>query len=176
MASSRVNAAEGPRQRETRRTVQRTVLDARQKLTSSSGTRATFDYELLDDYAEARLTSVVPTLLLLAILSSAAVLWIPPTIAALWASAVGIANLGIALICRHFRAQRGGTFNPRRWTQTFVVGETIYGLAWATLPILTISGGGQDIQIIIFAMLLVGIAANAVATRTLPSATLVATF
>lgn len=175
MASRASHAAEAPRQRESRRTVQRTVLDARQRLTSSSGTRATFDYELLDDYAKARLTSVVPTLLLLAILSVAAVLWIPPTIAALWASVVCVSNLGITLICRRFRAERGGAFNPRRWTQTFIVGETIHGLAWATLPILAISGGGQDIQIIIFAMLLVGIAANAVATRTLPSATLVAT-
>src|SRR5690606_16106791 len=133
MASSRAShAAEAPRQREKRRTVQRAVLDARQKLTSSSGTRATFDYELLDDYAKARLTSVVPTLLLVVILSVAAVLWIPPTIAGLWASAVCICSLGITLICRRFRSERGGTFNPRRWTQTFVIGETIHGLAWAT--------------------------------------------
>src|SRR5690606_41639930 len=119
-----------------------------------------------DDYADARLTSLMPTLLLLGILSIAAVLWIPPTIAALWALVVCISNLGAAFICRRFRNERGGKFNPRRWTHTFVLGATINGLAWATLPVLTIAGGGQDIQIIIFAMLLVGIAANAVATRT----------
>ncbi len=159
-----------------RRTVQHVVLDARQKLTSSSGTRATFDYELLAEYADARLTSVLPTLVLLSILSLAAVLWIDPAIAALWASAVGVANLGVALICRRFRKQSNTKFDPRRWTQTFIIAETITGLSWATLPVLTITGGGQDIQIIIFAMLLVGVAANAVATRTLPSATLVTTF
>jgi two-component system, cell cycle sensor histidine kinase PleC len=177
MASSQPNrATEAPRRGESRRTVQRAVLDARQKLTSSSGTRATFDYELLAEYANARLTSLLPTLVLLSILSLAAILWIDPIIAALWASVVGVANLGIAMICRRFRQQSSSKFNPRRWTQTFIIAETITGLSWATLPVLTISGGGQDIQIIIFAMLLVGVAANAVATRTLPSATLVTTF
>ncbi|RDE10396.1 sensor histidine kinase [Pelagibacterium lacus] len=170
-------AAEAPRpSREPRRTVQRAVLDARQKLTSSSGTRSTFDFELLDDYAKARLTSVVPTLLLVAILSLAAVLWIPATTVVVWASVVGVSNLGVTLISRRFRASHGKKFDPKRWTRTFVTAETVNGLAWATLPVLAISGGGQDIEVIIFAMLLVGIAANAVATRTLPSATLAATF
>ena len=85
MASSQPNrATEAPRRGESRRTVQRAVLDARQRLTSSSGTRATFDYELLAEYADARLTSLLPTLILLSILSLAAVLWIDPVIAALW--------------------------------------------------------------------------------------------
>src|SRR5690606_34798024 len=150
MASSQASrASEAPRLREPRRTVQRAVLDARQKLTSSSGTRAPFDYELLDDYADARLTSLVPTLLLLGILSVAAVLWIPPTIAAIWASVVCLSNLGVAFICRSFRKESESKFNPRRWTRTFLIGESINGLAWATLPVLTIAGGGQDIQIII---------------------------
>jgi two-component system cell cycle sensor histidine kinase PleC len=34
--------------RDLRRTAQRAVFDARQRLTSSSGTRASFDYVLLD--------------------------------------------------------------------------------------------------------------------------------
>ena len=37
--------------RETRRASQRTVEDARQRLTSSSGTRADYDFELIDEYA-----------------------------------------------------------------------------------------------------------------------------
>ena len=38
-----------PLGREARRNMQRAVFDARQRLTSSSGTRASFDYELLED-------------------------------------------------------------------------------------------------------------------------------
>jgi two-component system cell cycle sensor histidine kinase PleC len=40
--------------RELRRNSRNTVFEARQKLTSSSGTRASFDFELLDEYADAR--------------------------------------------------------------------------------------------------------------------------
>ncbi|SDG34078.1 sensor histidine kinase [Pelagibacterium luteolum] len=162
--------------REPRRTVQRAVLDARQRLTSSSGTRSTFDFELLDNYAKARLTSLVPTLLLVVMLSLAAVLWIPVTTVVIWATVAAVAILGVTMLSRNLQRDEGRSFDAKRWTRTFVIGETINGLAWATLPVLAISGGGQDIQVIIFAMLLVGIAANAVATRTLPVATLAATF
>ncbi len=155
--------------------MQRTVLDARQRLTSSTGTRATFDIELLDEYARGRLSSLVPTLILLSILSLAAVIWIAPVVSALWAAVVGVAMVCVSLLCMRFRRDKAKELNPKRWTQTFALAEAINGLAWATLPIMSISGASQDINIIIFAMLLVGIAANAMATRTLPSATLSAT-
>ena len=40
--------------RDGKRAAQKTVLEARQRLTSSSGTRADFDFELMHDYADAR--------------------------------------------------------------------------------------------------------------------------
>lgn len=170
-------ATDAPRHRpETRRNVQRTVLDARQRLTSSTGTRATFDFELLDDYASARLAAFLPTLLVLAILATAAAMWIPIFLSALWAGFVLVSMTGVAVVCRHFRYEGGKNFDARRWTATFIGIETVNGLSWATLPILAIGGNAQqDIHIFIFAMLLIGIAVNAVATRTLPRATLAST-
>lgn len=161
--------------RDSRRNVQRTILDARQRLTSSSGTRISFDYDLLHDYASARLSGFLPSLLVIAILTTTAVLWVPPTIAVIWAGFVLIANTGIAMLCRHFRRAREGNFNARRWTAIFISAETINGLAWALMALLPLVNGGSDIRIIIFAMLLVGVAMNAVSTRTLPRATLVST-
>ena len=46
--------------RDSKRAAQKTVLDARQRLTSSSGTRASFDFELMQDYAGSRLRSALP--------------------------------------------------------------------------------------------------------------------
>ena len=43
--------------RDSKRTANKTVLDARQRLTSSSGTRASYDFELMHDYAGSRLAS-----------------------------------------------------------------------------------------------------------------------
>ncbi|MCD7060129.1 ATP-binding response regulator [Pelagibacterium xiamenense] len=150
-------------------------MDARQRLTSSSGTRVEFDFDLLDDYASARIAGLLPMILVLAILLAFASLWVPIEIAAAWAGLVALANIAVGFACRQFRRENRQKFNARKWTATFIVGETIYGLAWAALPILTIGGGGQDILIIIFSMLLVGMAANAMSTRTLPQATLVST-
>ena len=45
--------------REQRRNAQRTVFDARQRLTSSTGTRASFDFELLDGYADSRISGAL---------------------------------------------------------------------------------------------------------------------
>src|SRR5690606_10558735 len=134
-----------------------------------------FDYDLLDDYASARLSGFLPTLLVIAILTAAAILWVSPNIAAIWAGFVLTANAGIAMLCRQFRRARAEAFNARRWTAIFISAETIKGLAWALMALLPVVAGGQDIRIIIFAMLLVGVAVNAVSTRTLPRATLVST-
>lgn len=161
--------------RDKRRNVQRTVLDARQKLASSSGTRISFDYDLLDNYAAARLSSFLPTILVVAILTTVAAYWVPATFAVIWAGFVITANIGIAMLCRQFHRQKSAVFNARKWTTAFLAAETINGLAWALMPLLALVGGGPDIRVIIFAMLLVGIAVNAVSTRTLPRATLVST-
>ena len=53
--------------RDLRRNAQKTVFDARQRLTSSSGTRASFDYELLDEYADSRISSALVLPLMFAI-------------------------------------------------------------------------------------------------------------
>ncbi|WP_246018437.1 sensor histidine kinase [Pelagibacterium montanilacus] len=152
----------------------RTLRDARQRLTSSSGTRVDFDYDLLDDYAGARLSGFLPMLLVVGTLAFFATLWVPVQFAAGWAGVVLLANGSVALVCRQFRRTAASNFNARRWTATFVAGETIHGLAWAMLPVLSLVSNSPDILVIIFAMLLVGMAANAVATRTLPRTTLFA--
>ncbi len=45
--------------RELRRNSRNTVFEARQKLTSSTGTRASFDYELLHEYADSRISGAL---------------------------------------------------------------------------------------------------------------------
>src|SRR3982751_452723 len=86
--------------RDLRRNAQRTVFDARQRLTSSSGTRASFDFELLDDYAASRNSSLlVPTgpFCLSAFLAS---FWGQPLVAAGWAGIVAAANVTVVLAAR----------------------------------------------------------------------------
>ena len=75
---------------ELKRTSAKTVEDARQRLTSTSGTRASFDFELIDDYANSRLSSVLAVPALVLILAVFASLWVSPfAAAACWLSSRG---------------------------------------------------------------------------------------
>ena len=67
-------------------------------------------------------------------------------------------------------------FNAGRWTATFITVETIYGVSWSLLATFTlVSADSESLAVVMFALALVGIATNAVSTRTLPGATLMST-
>src|SRR5690606_7154377 len=141
--------------REPKRSVQRAVFDARQRLTSSSGTKASFDVQLLDDYASMRLSATLPLLGMVLLLCLFSALWVPWPAAALWGSMVAVGNVGVALVARRFKSEGKAKFNAGRWTANFVVAETVNGVAWACLPLLHLGRqGGGDLLVLIFAMLL----------------------
>ncbi|HEV7344732.1 MAG TPA: HAMP domain-containing sensor histidine kinase [Devosia sp.] len=161
--------------RDSKRTAQKTVLDARQRLTSSSGTRADFDFELMHDYAQSRLNAALPIGAIVAILGIVASFWVPVVFTMLWATMVILSLIIVVLMARRFRAIEPAKFNAGQWTATFVAGETIYGLAWSLLALFTLVADPGTLTPVMFAMVLVSVAANAVATHALPSATLMST-
>ncbi|HTO27373.1 MAG TPA: hypothetical protein VL017_02155, partial [Devosia sp.] len=83
--------------RDSKRTAQKTVLDARQRLTSSSGTRADFDFELMHDYAQSRLNAALPMAAIVAILGIVASFWVPVVFTTLWAGLVILSLLIVVL-------------------------------------------------------------------------------
>ena len=161
--------------RGSKRAAQRTVLDARQRLTSSSGTRSSFDFELMHDYAESRRGAALPMAALVGILAFVASFWVPPLFTALWAGLVLLSMLIVVLMAQRFKSADPAKFNAGEWTTTFVAGETLLGLAWSMLALFTLVANPNSLTPVMFAMVLVAIAANAIATRTLPPATLMST-
>src|SRR5690606_17236902 len=125
-------------------------------LTSSSGTRAAFDFELLDEYAGSRLSGVLTVPALLIILGLFASLWVPSIAALLWVTVAIAANAGVILVCRRFkRVASREKFHAPQWSTTFVVAETVYGVCWSLLPLFTLLAGGQALAVAMFAMVLV---------------------
>lgn len=169
-ASDRMSAG-----REPSRNVQRTVFDARQRLASATGTKASYDYELLAEYASSRISGALAMPVLLIILGAFASFWVPTYAAFLWTGVVIAANFAVVLMSRRFMREDPEKFDARRWTATFIAAETIYGIAWALLALFMLFSGGQDLAVVIFAMLLIGVAANALSSRTMPTATLMST-
>tara|TARA_R110002020_G_scaffold41276_7_gene121673 strand:- start:601 stop:2127 length:1527 start_codon:yes stop_codon:yes gene_type:complete len=161
--------------RDSKRAAQRTVLDARQRLTSSSGTRSSFDFELMHDYAESRRGAALPMAALVGILAFVASFWVPTLFTALWAGLVLLSMLIVVLMAQRFKTADAAKFNAAEWTTTFVFGETLLGLAWSLLALFTLVANPTTLTPVMFAMVLVAIAANAIATRTLPPATLMST-
>ncbi len=161
--------------RELRRNSRNTVFEARQKLTSSSGTRASFDFELLDEYADSRISGVLALPALMLILALFASLFVGPVAAVAWVGVVIAANLVVVLLCRRFKRANRSKFNPAQWTASFIAAETVYGIAWSMLSLFTLVSDDPSLSVVMFAMVLVGIAANSTSTRTLPGATLMAT-
>jgi two-component system, cell cycle sensor histidine kinase PleC len=161
--------------RDSKRNAQKTVLDARQRLTSSSGTRASYDYELMQDYAGSRLATALPMAAIVLILSIVSSFWVPLLFTSLWAGMVLVSMLVLVLMAQRFKAGEPSKFNAAQWTTTFVAGETVYGLAWSLLALFTIVASPESLTPVMFAMVLVSAAANAVATQSLPPATLMST-
>ena len=161
--------------RELRRTAAKTVFDARQKLTSSSGTRADFDLQLLDQYVDSRLSAVWAVPALLVILALFLVLWVPVVAAIAWAGIVGGANMAVVYACQRYKTMNREKLDARGWTRRFVLAEAAYGIAWSLLAAFTLTGEGENVAVILFAVVLIGVAANAISTRTLPRATLMST-
>jgi two-component system, cell cycle sensor histidine kinase PleC len=161
--------------RDSKRTAQKTVLDARQRLTSSSGTRADFDFELMHDYAQSRLNAALPMAAIVAILGIVASFWVPVVFTTLWAGLVILSLLIVVLMAQRFKSTDPGKFNASQWTATFVAGEMVYGLAWSLLAMFTLVAPAEALTPVMFAMVLVSVAANAITTHTLPPATLMST-
>ncbi len=164
-----------PRAREPRRSAQKTVLEARQRLTSSSGTRAAFDFELLDQYAGSRIGSALPMALVLIILALLASFWIPPLVALFWAGLVIAANTAVVLVCRQFKLADKSKFNAARWSARFIAAEIFYGVIWSSLSLFSLVALDPHLSVVMFAMVLIGTASNSVVTRTLPLGTLMST-
>jgi two-component system, cell cycle sensor histidine kinase PleC len=162
--------------RDVRRGAQRAVFDARQRLTSSSGTRADYDFELLDEYADSRISGTLLIPAVLAILAIFSSLWVPLYAAIGWAGLVIATHLIVVLTARRMKQVPPGRFHAAQWTATFIVAETFYGISWSLLTLFAlVAVDKQNAAVAVFALGLVGIAANAVSTRTLPRATLVST-
>ena len=162
-------------EREARRRSQRTLFDARQRLTSTTGTRTSYDYELLREYATSRISSALAIPALVIILGAFASFWVPLYLVLSWAGLVTAANFGVVLVCKRFIKVEEKKFVASTWTTSFVAAETVYGVAWAMLALFNLASGGPELQVVVFAMMLIGVSANALTSRTFPVATLMST-
>jgi two-component system, cell cycle sensor histidine kinase PleC len=158
----------------TRRVAAQRVREARDRLTSSSGTRPAFDTELLRQYAQTRVSASFVVMLLVVATGVLFGLWKFALSAALWTVGMLCIHAAIIYNCRRFLSEQPTLAATRRWQTRFVLLDLLYGLCWTAI---LLHPAGLDVvsnTMMMFLMLLV-IAVSSMLAATLPIAAMAAT-
>jgi two-component system cell cycle sensor histidine kinase PleC len=158
-----------------RRLAAQYVREARDRLTSSSGTRPAFDYELLRQYAQNRLSASLVILLLVATVGFMSSIWSGALTAGAWTAALLVIHAVMVAKCRQFLERQVGDVSTRAWRLRFVALELVYGLAWTFILINPVGADESSSTFMLFVMLLV-VAVSSMLASSLPTAVFAATF
>ena len=158
----------------TRRVAAQRVREARDRLTSSSGTRPAFDTELLRQYAQTRVSASFVVMLLVVATGVLFGLWKYAVPAAVWT--VGMLCIHAAIIrnCRRFLGEQPTLAATRKWQTQFVLLDLLYGLCWTAILLHPAGLDTVSNTMMMFLMLLV-IAVSSMLAATLPIAAMAAT-
>src|SRR5712691_3534241 len=91
-----------------RRAAAQRVREARDRLTSTSGTRPAFDYELLRLFAQNRISASLAVILLVATIGLLSSLWTNALAAGIWTVSVLVMHAIIVIQCRRFLVEPPG--------------------------------------------------------------------
>ena len=156
-----------------RRAAAQRVREARDRLTSTSGTRPAFDQELLRQYAQTRMSASYVVMLLVVATGFLFGVWTQPISAAAWTGAMLCIHVGIVRACVRYLAAPPSIAVTAKWRGRFVLLDLLYGLGWMTILIHPALGAISD-TLMMFLMLLV-IAVSSMLAANLPIAALAAT-
>jgi two-component system, cell cycle sensor histidine kinase PleC len=157
-----------------RRAAAQRVREARDRLTSTSGTRPAFDRELLRQYAQTRVSASYVIMLLVVATGLLFGFWMPLVSAAAWTCGLLCIHIAIIRSCGKFLAEPPSLTATRKWRTRFVLLDLLYGLCWMALLIHPASFDAVSNTLIMFLMLLV-IAVSSMLAASLPIAALAAT-
>src|SRR3954469_19585099 len=157
-----------------RRAAAQRVREARDRLTSTSGTRPAFDRELLQQYAQTRLSGSLVVVLLVAATGLLFSLWMEPLSAAAWTCGILCLHAVIIRNCNRFLDEAPSPASTRKWRLRFVLLDLLYGLCWTIILIHPTNVDVVSNTLMMFLMLLV-IAVSSMLAGSLPIAAFAAT-
>jgi two-component system cell cycle sensor histidine kinase PleC len=157
-----------------RRETAQHVREARDRLTSTTGTRPAFDYELLRLFAQNRLSASLVVLLLVATVGFLSSLWVGPFTATIWTCAVLVIHAIIHLKCRQFLAEPQAGMKLNAWRLRFIILDLFFGLAWMFILIHPVGVDEGSGTFMLFVMLLV-VAVSSMLASNVPIAMFAAT-
>jgi two-component system cell cycle sensor histidine kinase PleC len=158
-----------------RRAASQRVREARDRLTSTSGTRPAFDHELLRQHARTRISASLVVVLLVAAAGLLSSLWVRPINAAIWTFVILCVHALTITSSRKFLGEQSTPAALRTWRMRFILTRSAVrpGLDLHSGP----SGGASTSSsntLLLFVMLLV-VAVSSMLASSLPIAAFAAT-
>jgi two-component system cell cycle sensor histidine kinase PleC len=145
------------------------VREARDRLTSTSGTRPVFDHELLRQFAQNRLSASPVILLLIVTIGLLSGLWTGAITSGVWTVGALVIHLVIVRHCRTFLAEPPGPATLKRARLRFILLDLFFGMAWTFMLINPVGADDQSATFMLFVMLLV-VAISSMLASSLPIA------
>ncbi len=152
-----------------RRLATQHVREARDRLTSTSGTRPVFDYELLRQFAQNRLSASPVILVLVGTIGLLSGLWTGALTSAVWTAGTLLIHLIVIRQCRRFLDEPPNTANLRSSRMRFIMLDLFFGMAWTFILVNPIGADEQAGTFMLFVMLLV-VAISSMLASSLPVA------
>jgi two-component system, cell cycle sensor histidine kinase PleC len=165
-------AMRAERQAQSRKRVVRQVRDARERLTSTTGTRRSFELELMRAYAQNKVSAALAVLLL-----AVAVGWVSssltnPIMGIVGAGTVLVMHFFVILLARSFLKVEAEKIDIRTWRVRFVLAETMLGLSWVLALTTVMKTDQPEANTFVLAGMLIIVAVSAMIGSTLPAAVL----
>ncbi|UZE47466.1 sensor histidine kinase [Rhodopseudomonas sp. P2A-2r] len=157
-----------------RRAATQRVREARDRLTSTSGTRPAFDRELIRQYAQTRLSASLVVVLLVVATGVLFGLWMQPLSAAIWTCGMLCTHAVIIRSCQRYLAEPPSPAHSRKWRIRFVLLDLLYGLCWTVILVHPADIDIVSNSMMMFLMLLV-VAVSSMLAASLPIAAFAAT-
>lgn len=163
-----------PSQPRGRRAASQRVREARDRLTSTSGTRPAFDHELLRQYAQTRISASLVIILLVVVAGALSSLWIKLLGAAIWTCVILAVHAVSVTNCRRFLNEPASPAGTRRWRTRFILLDLLYGLSW-TFILIHPSGFDTVSNTLLVSLMLLVVAVSSMIAASLPMAAFAAT-
>jgi two-component system, cell cycle sensor histidine kinase PleC len=156
-----------------RRDATKRVRWVRDKLTSNTGTPA-FDYELLRQFAQNRISASLAIVLLVATVGLLSAMWVGAVMAIGWTVVVFGIHLMAAQQGRKFLAESDARVSVGSWRMRFVLLDLFFGIAWMSNIVAVVRADEGASAFMLFVMLLV-VAVSSMLASTVPLAMFAAT-
>ena len=157
-----------------RRLSSQRVREARDRLTTTSGSRAVFDYELLRNFAQNRVSASPVMLLLVVMIGVLSGLWTGALASGIWITGALFIQFIMIRKCREFLAQPRPMTPLMPWRIRFVTLDLFFGMAWSVVLSNPIGADDRASTFMLFVMLLV-VAISSMLASSLPIAVLALT-